>query len=747
MKNKIYKLALAITSLSLLGGCADKGLLEYTVDKPESIAQFEYLNAYSPLKSYVDRAASPNFTLGSGITVSEFLQHGLVYSLATSNFDIVTAGNAMKYASVVADDGSMNFSTISEFVELARKGGIDIYGHTLCWHSQQNKNYLDGLIADREIEVDPEEANKALRIYTSEAKGNSWDWQMFYNLSQPLVVGQEYTIKMQLKASSAMEVLFWPKNESDTQYLPSFVASENFAESAITFTANFALDQLVFCFGTFGGELFFDDLSLVATGSDENLIKNPSFDNGSDGWSKVSWHDLIFEVVSMAAGPTTWWTNLVVNPTVEEDNFDSYYATQSGVGPDMLTTANLGAGANGSSRSVIVRSGDNPPNAWDTQFFVTVDRQFKAGDAYRFSMKAKADKTATIESQSHNNPGGYLHYQMIGTPVLTPEWQEITVEGVISAAQAGDAGMNTIAFNLSVLPEANVYYFDEMEFSMQESGNTLPMDPEEKKEVLSLAMETWVKGMMEACDGYVTQWDVVNEVVAGADYTGDGYYDLWTADRVSATDAASNFYWRDYLGDYDVVRLPIKYARQYFAENGGVPSDLKLFVNDYNLESDWDDNKKVKALIEWVKRWESDGETVIDGIGSQMHVSCYENPDAQARKEAHVVKMLELMAASGKLVRITELDMGYVDANGTAVMTKDMSFEQHQRMADYYTFIVQKYKEIIPVTQQSGITHWCPTDSPEGSGWRKGEPVGLWTLDYARKPAYGGIADGLSNAK
>ena len=102
------------------------------------------------------------------------------------------------------------------------------------------------------------------------------------------------------------------------------------------------------------------------------------------------------------------------------------------------------------------------------------------------------------------------------------------------------------------------------------------------------------------------------------------------------------------------------YKRQ--AENGGSPSDLKLFINDYNLESDWDDNKKLKSLIEWIKRWEADGTTQIDGIGSQMHVSCFADPATQQSKEEHVVKMLELLAASGKLVKISELDMGYVDA-------------------------------------------------------------------------------------
>lgn len=53
-------------------------------------------------------------------------------------------------------------------------------------------------------------------------------------------------------------------------------------------------------------------------------------------------------------------------------------------------------------------------------------------------------------------------------------------------------------------------------------------------------------------------------------------------------------------------------------------------------------------MIEWIARWESDGETVIDGIGTQMHVTYYMNPETQKSKEEHVVKMLELLASTGK---------------------------------------------------------------------------------------------------
>ncbi len=136
--------------------------------------------------------------------------------------------------------------------------------------------------------------------------------------------------------------------------------------------------------------------------------------------------------------------------------------------------------------------------------------------------------------------------------------------------------------------------------------------------------------------------------------------------------------------------------------------------------------------------------TRIDGIGSQMHISYYLNPQTQQSKADHIEKMFRLMAASGKLVRITELDMGLVDENGKDIPTAQVTLEQHKLMADYYKWIIRKYFEIIPVEQQFGITLWCQTDSPEGSGWRPNQPTGIWNAALNRKPAYAGIAEGLA---
>ncbi|WP_302029275.1 endo-1,4-beta-xylanase, partial [uncultured Muribaculum sp.] len=382
----------------------------------------------------------------------------------------------------------------------------------------------------------------------------------------------------------------------------------------------------------------------------------------------------------------------------------------------------------------------------------------------------------SIGTQTHKGAGEYLHWAGCGTVKFTPKWTEYKASGTMDGSMAGG---HSFAFNLNDFAAANAYYFDDISLKINGvemiknsscdddnmkdnyiakekrggmvpatfvdsytelvSGNSIPLTPEEKAEALTNELERWIKGMMEACGGYVKAWDVVNEAVSGGPW--GQRYELQSANNTDGAD--KKFFWRDYLGD-DFVRIPVKFARQYFEEFGGNPADLKLFINDYNLESDWDDNQKLKSLIEWIARWESDGETVIDGIGTQMHVTYYMNPETQKSKEDHVVKMLELLASTGKLIKISELDMGIADAEGNSIKTADVTFEQQKAMAEYYKFIVTKYFEIIPAAQQYGITQWCITDSPDGSGWRAGEPVGLWDINYARKPAYGGFCDALS---
>lgn len=748
--NKYFGLALLFISAS----CADDKFVDFKTEKPESIAQYEYLNAYDALKTYIDRSTHPNFKLGVGVAANDFLKGEMVRSVAVANFDEIVAGNAMKYASIVADDGSMDFGTVTKFVEAAKTSGLTVYGHTLCWHSQQNNKWLNSLIANKPKPVDPSSVNRVLHIVAGEPKDNVWDWEIYYDLDNVLEIGKQYTLTLRIKGSNPGAFSFWPgmKDGSNTHYgFPECTSGEGWIDNTIVFTPTSSIDRLRFCFGKLGGDLYFDDVVLKADGSEANLLVNSSFDEDDiSHWTTVSWMGLSYGVEELGeSGSTVWFESIITNGDAEGEDVSCFYATEDGKGgPYAAPIGETGTGADGVGRAFIVKSADNPAEDHSTQFFVKANTVLKEGDICKLSFKYKADKAAGSDSQTHKKPGEYIFYDAGVSVNFTTQWQKFEKEFTVTEQMVTNEGVQpfqTIAWNLAKFKEANTYYFDDIEFGIQKKAEGIPLTPEEKKEVLTNELERWIKGMMEACGGSVTAWDVVNEPISGGGDDGNGNYALQSATNPDDNGVGGqNFYWQDFLGD-DYVRIPIKFARKYFAENGGNSGDLKLFINDYNLESWWDNNKKVKSLINWIKRWESDGETKIDGIGTQMHVSYILNEADQKKQEESIVNMFELLAASGKLIKITELDMGIVEkAFGEGIKTELVTFEQYQKMSDFYKFIIQKYFEIIPVAQQYGITQWAATDSPADSGWRKGQPIGLWDLNYNRKHTYAGFADGLA---
>lgn len=737
MKLKNINLGLGLMALLALSSCADDKFSEYRTDMTKNLKEYQYLNNYEPLKKYVEdmKAAgkcNPNFKLGIALEAAEFNKQALVYCLAGSNFNEMTAGNAMKMASCVKDDGSMDFSLVKEFVKNAKDADMTIYGHTLAWHAQAANKYLKNLIKDKELPPDPNGGNKYLEIACGEAGANKWDKQISYVLPKALVKGQSYVMTVKVKASDGGTFAAWPiweasdnKNEwggsNDVQYLADYDITNDYSTLTWEFTANFPIDKLQFVFGNVGGTISCDDFKLTKAGSDENLIENGDFAKESArGWNPTG---CTIKVASAAAAVEV--EQLVHEQTYKDGPFPFY--VMGGCEPPVV---------NGAIHFV-------PTGDW-SQFFVMPggDNLLSEGNYVVYLDMTSSKDASGVELTMQNGWGASDQAITVKVPVSAGrhnvKLQMPNIAGgnydIILKPQTADATLD--------VHSVKVYQVKNL--------NSIPLTDEEKKNILTPVLQNWIYGMMEATEGKVKAWDVVNEALCGADKDGDGYYDLQSATRgtVSADDAKNNFYWQDYLGDIEYVRTAVAAARKGFADAGGNPEELKLFINDYNLESYWDDNAKLKSLInKWIHDWEADGVTKIDGIASQMHISCYADHDKQENAKNHIVKMLELMKESGKLCKISELDMGYVDAAGKDVTYDQMTEEQHKEMRDLYTFVLQKYFEIIPIDKQYGITQWCATDSPKDSGWRPGLATGLWDLNYLRKHTYAGFAVGLGAPK
>lgn len=724
MNMKRINFGLGLVALLALSSCADDKFSEFRTDMTQNKKDYLYLNNYEPLKKYVQDLkdagkCNPDFKLGIALAAADFNEQGIVYCLAGSNFDEMTAGNAMKYASCVDNKGVMNFDNVSSFVANAKDAGLTIYGHTLAWHSQQNNKYLNSLIADKEIKVDPSQ------------KVDKVDYELDCStLSRYSWTGAPATVTTEWNKDGAMVI-------TNPEAVDPWYVLQYWLVNGITLTEGKEYKMTIECkaegkedanirfkLGDWGGG-FSKNFSIpVGKGYQKiefnvtpTMASNGLFFQHGDFVGKIYWKSV---TISHSEAPVMEVEKEVCSQSYTDGPFPFY---AMGCEPPVV---------NGAIHFV-------PTGTW-SQFFISPgsNNHLDAGNYVAYLDLTSSADASGVQLSVQNGWGGSNQQLKVNVPVK--------------------AGRNNIKLNLPeveggnydviLIPQTAGATLDVHGLSICKvtKMNSIPLTDEEKKDTLTWAMGTWIDGMMAACDGYVTTWDLANETLSGQDKDGDGWYDLQSVTRgtVSAADAAANFYWQDYLGDIDYVRFAAADARKSFAEHNGDPDKLKLFINDYNLETDYDNNQKLKSLIHWIGEWEKDGVTKIDGIGSQMHISCYADEATNESKKNAIVNMLKLMAKSGKLCKISELDMAYVDASGNTVPTTKMTEEQHKQMRDLYEFVVSKYFEIIPLDKQYGITQWCATDSPDTTGaWRKGCPTGLWDSNYLRKHTYAGFAAGL----
>lgn len=700
----------------VLGSCADWDDWKYNVEKPQTIAQYEYLNDYAPLKEYLDRNAHPGFKVSAALGVDEFNQQGPLFRLAAHNFDEIVAGNAMKMASCVNDQGVMDFSKVSSFVSAAEDAGLTVYGHTLAWHAQQPRKWLEKLIADKELDVDPgQKTFKELYRQTYQdgpfpytqmgcapdiINGSihfvpTGEWSQFFCMPGHSMKAGNYVAILHIKSTKDGKI--------------SLVAQNGWGAEAQKITQKFTVKANEWV----DAEVALNDIK----GGNYDFILWPETFDGT--------LDLQSVTIGQYESPAIEVEQEVKHQTYQDGKFPFYVM---GCAPDVI---------NGSIHFV-------PTGDW-SQFFCVSGLALTPGN-YAVDVEIKSTKAGNIKMKVQNG-WDPKNESCDGIVALKEGWT--TARFKMTLEQGGN-------YDFILQPETFDATLDLKSVTVKKivKTNSIPLTPKEKSDTLTWAMNKWISGMMQATEGKVKAWDLINEAISGGGNV-NGFYALQT--EATSEHNPQDFYWQDYFTPEMYGPIVEKAARDaYAAVEGTNPADLKLFINDYNLESDWDDNKKLKSLVYWIDVWQKKGKelgwnTKIDGIGTQMHIDYYENPKTLESKKKGIENMLKIMAETGKLVRISEIDMGYVDKDGKDVTTAqleklpiDERVAKEKAMAEHYKWIIEQYFKIVPVKQQYGICQWCLTDAPTNSGWRPGKPVGLWNLNYQRKPAYGGFADGLS---
>ena len=771
----------------LLTGCDDqimqwgKPANHADVTKAEiPLAVKEVIANYDNIKDYAQQY-TPNMKIGIGMGADLYANNeNGEGDLANANYQVFTPGNAMKNDAIMGNSGSLNFATIDKLLA-ALDGNMQLYGHNFFWHTQQNQTYLKSLIAPTlVVESDGDVANvlsgdasdfnggstggwgswgsnkkdagvvagagqdgTAALVLENKGDGNAWEAQCAYDFNDFLEMNKTYVIKFKAKSSSpAGELQFQYQNgntySSQGGYNNFTVGTDwQTFQYEFTITKYDDVNRIILNFGKVGGTYTIDDIQFGLKQEDpmDNVLAGDASD--FEGGTTGSWGS---------------WGSNKESADVED-----------------------GAGYNNSKGLALKNKGDG--NAWEAQCAYTFDDALQGGKKYIIQFYAKSTSAAGELQFQYQNGSTYASQGGYNTFNVGTDW--VKCEFTFTPAY-DDA--NRIILNFGKV--GATYYIDNIKFGLAKDQTSatrgiqyvlarngkarkatragskmyyILKTPAEKQAALEGAMEAWVSGVanhLKEKNVVPFGYEVINEPIADGSnmYRGlsEGTFGgTWTDDDGNTQyDAApteddangltlnwgsGHWYWGYYVPDYHVKAFQL--ARKY------LPADTKLFVNDYNLETS---PKKLEALIKFAKEIdEKNGSPIVDGIGTQMHVTLNCSDDAEknaasiAELKAKVDAMFQTMAATGKLIRVTELDL--------SLGTGTPSSNQYKAQSDAYRMIVESYKTNVPEAQQSGITVWSLSDNEaEHEYWLKGQVPNLFDKDYKRKWAYKGFCDGIA---
>nr|WP_315197618.1 endo-1,4-beta-xylanase [uncultured Flavobacterium sp.] len=719
---KYNKILPAIALSCILFTSCDDNLMEWGKDPSHGdiasselpLELAEKISRYEPLKAYTD------FKLGAGIGLEEYMNDAAYRTLVNENFDEVTVGYAMKHAPMVSSTGAINFTKVDAFIAKTKEAGLSVFGHTLVWHSNQNASYLNSLIAPTIIPgssgpntvsltglkdgsfsgwgkynvgagitlVDAaglSTASKAIKLISSATSSQPYNLQ-FASPSIPAVSGHRYEISFFIKSDQAGQGRISFDSNVTGQY-PSkdwfatgAAASGSFVTTSLWKQVKFVINDTKAASSTFS---FLFDLGYLP-----NVTYYIDVNN--------------IAVVDLDAAPTV--VNLISNGNFESGSLSPW----SGYGNSSTRTISANGAGHGGTGYAMVLMNPTATDNYNAQQVYTFSAPLVKDKEYTCTFWVKSDVPAALQVEIQSADYSANYYGGIN---VTSAWTQ-----VVKTIKPTTADRTKLIFDFGAT--AATFTIDDIVLSDGTTSGggagtpavTIEKTDAEKATLIGNAMTDWISKMVGHYKNDVKAWDVVNEPMKEGGSLRDG---------VVTELAADEFYWVKYLGkDYAVTAF--KLARQY-----GNTTD-KLFINDYNLEASL---PKCDGLIDYVKYIESKGATV-DGIGTQMHISL-------TTDKAKIVQMFQKMAATGKLIKISELDVRL----GTATPT----LEQLASQSAMYQYVIDSYRQYTPKAQQYGITIWGISDKTEEHvNWLPNESPNVWDANYKRKHAYKGVADGLA---
>lgn len=241
------------------------------------------------------------FPIGVAVSYTPLTTDAAYKATVQRDFDAVTFDYHMKHGAIVQDNGALDFSRADAMINAA--GSVEIFGHTLGWHQNQNANYLKqyaGLVAisgemltnagfegglsnwniwntgnpSGTSTISAGSGATEVRTGTGSMKvvnptgypGSQWRVQVASALI-PTVVGRQYVISYWVKAATAggsIRLSTQDQSFGNAQYQGDQSIGTAWQEVKWTITANSAQTRFLFDMGQAANTYYIDDASFKA---------------------------------------------------------------------------------------------------------------------------------------------------------------------------------------------------------------------------------------------------------------------------------------------------------------------------------------------------------------------------------------------------------------------------------------------------------------------------------------------------
>ena len=240
--------------------------------------------------------AAASFPIGFAIDYNRFMNDPLYKTTVVSEGDNTTFEYEMKHGALVRNNGDIDYTSADALVNSVMAAGLEVFGHTLVWHQNQNGTYLRSLVtssgsvngvniltnggfetgsgndfsnwskfngaASITVGAGASEIRTGSRSFKAAvaANGNPWSVQLASDLFTT-TTNSTYRITFWIKALSAggkMRVSTGPT----ASYSPDYNSTTDWQEITWDFVAKENSSRILFDVGSTANTYFIDDISV-----------------------------------------------------------------------------------------------------------------------------------------------------------------------------------------------------------------------------------------------------------------------------------------------------------------------------------------------------------------------------------------------------------------------------------------------------------------------------------------------------